>query len=285
MEYQGICHKMRTRLDETVETTDGRLAASVDYSLVVEPFECKLNPLLGQPISLTWTSRISCVSCGAKTNKSYAQGHCFRCFKTKASCDLCMMKPETCHHHLGTCREESFAQAVCFNPHIVYLANSSALKVGITRHNQMPTRWLDQGATQALPIMQTANRFLSGVVETLFAQTLADKTDWRAMLKGEAEPIDLLAIRDELLGRYADDLAKLQQAYPNEIATLAGDDQVRTFAYPVLQYPKKVTAHNFDKTETVKGTLLGIKGQYVLLDTGVLNLRKFSGYELNLKAG
>jgi hypothetical protein len=284
MEYQGICQKMRTRLDETVDTVDGRMAASVDYSLVVEPFECKLSPLLGQQVTFTWTGRIVCVSCGAKTPKSYSQGHCFKCFKTKASCDMCMMKPETCHHHLGTCREESFAQAVCFNPHIVYLANSSALKVGITRYTQMPTRWLDQGATQALPIIQTASRLLCGLVETLFAQTLADKTDWRAMLKGEAIPLDLLSIRDDLLTRYADDVAHLQHAYPDQVAILQGQ-QVQQFAYPVLQYPSKVVAHNFDKTPVVTGTLLGIKGQYVLLDTGVLNVRKFGGYELNLKAG
>lgn len=272
---------MRTRLDDTTETPDGRLAASVDYSVVFAPFECALTALMGQPIALTWSGQIYCVSCGAKTPKSYSQGHCFKCMKTKASCDMCMMKPETCHHHLGTCREESFAQNVCFKPHIVYLANSSGLKVGITRYTQMPTRWLDQGATQALPIVQTATRFLCGVVEVMFAQTLADKTDWRAMLKGEAAALDLIAIRDGLLEKYADDLAQLQHAYPDQIDILT-ETHVREFVYPVLQYPAKVTAHNFDKTPSITGRLLGIKGQYLILDTGVLNLRKFSGYELCL---
>lgn len=144
----------------------------------------------------------------------------------------------------------------------------------------MPTRWLDQGATQALPIIQTANRFLSGVVEKLFAQELADKTDWRAMLRGEAEPIDLIKIRDELLARFMPEIERLQKAYPNEIALLPDETIMRQFAYPVLQYPKKVTAHNFDKQPLIAGTLLGIKGQYLMLDTGVLNLRKFGGYQL-----
>jgi hypothetical protein len=125
---------------------------------------------------------------------------------------------------------------------------------------------------------------LCGLVETLFAQSLADKTDWRAMLKGEATPLDLLSIRDDLLTCYADDVAHLQHAYPDQVAILQGQ-QVQQFAYPVLQYPSKVVAHNFDKTPVVTGTLLGIKGQYLLLDTGVLNLRKFGGYELNVKAG
>jgi hypothetical protein len=284
MEYQGICHKMRARVGDTSETLDGRLAVDVDYSLVVEPFECNLTPHLQKTMRLAWTGKIFCLSCGAKTPKSYSQGHCFKCFKTKASCDMCIMKPETCHHHLGTCREESFAQEVCFNPHVVYLANSSALKVGITRHSQMPTRWLDQGATQALPIIQTATRFLSGVVEQMIAQRIADKTDWRAMLKGEAVPIDLPSLRDELLLHYADDLKHLQHAYPDQIGMLEGQ-HVREFAYPVIEYPKKVSAHNFDKTPVIEGTLLGIKGQYLMLDTGVLNLGKFGGYELSVTVG
>ena len=280
MQYQGICQKMRAQLDETVETEQGHLAAGVAYSLVLDPFECKLSPLLGESLKLEWSGAIRCLSCGSATKKSYAQGHCYKCMISKASCDMCMMKPETCHFHLGTCREPDWALQVCFNPHIVYLANSSALKVGITRQVNMPTRWLDQGATQALPIIQTANRFLSGVVEKLFAQELADKTDWRAMLRGEAEPIDLIKIRDELLARFMPELERLQKAYPNEIALLPDETIMRQFAYPVLQYPKKITAHNFDKQPLIAGTLLGIKGQYLMLDTGVLNLRKFGGYQL-----
>lgn len=283
MEYQGICHKMRARLGETVETSQGHLAASIEYSLVVEPFESPLTHLVGNHIELEWTGRISCLSCGNKTPKSYSQGHCYKCFISKASCDMCMMKPETCHFHLGTCREPEWAESVCFNPHIVYLANSSALKVGITRQTQVPTRWIDQGATQAIPLFQTESRFLAGVVEVMVAQNMSDKTDWRKMLKGESEPLDLLQIRDEVLNRYEADLQKLQHAYPNEV-TILENQPVREFAYPVLQYPTKVTAHNFDKVPVIKGKLNGIKGQYLLLDTGVLNLRKFGGYELILRA-
>lgn len=190
-----------------------------------------------------------------------------------------MMKPETCHFHLGTCREPDWAEKVCFNSHIVYLANSSGLKVGITRHNQMPTRWLDQGAAQAIPIFETQSRFLSGVVEVLLAQDIADKTDWRKLLKGEPEPLDLTKVRDDLFNRYDADLKKLQHAYPDQVALLE-TEQMREFIYPVEKYPLKVSTHNFDKTDTIRGRLNGIKGQYLLLDTGVLNMRKFTGYEL-----
>ncbi len=283
MEYQGICHKMRAKLGETVETSQGHLAAGVEYSLVVDPFESALTGLVGNSIELEWTGRITCLGCGAKTPKSYSQGYCFKCFKTKAACDLCIMKPETCHFHLGTCREPEWAQTFCFNPHVVYLANSSALKVGITRHNQMPTRWLDQGATQAIPIIQTQSRFLAGVVEVLIAQHMSDKTDWRKMLKGDSEPLMLQQIRDEVLNRYESDLLKLQHAYPDQVSIIE-QQRVHEFAYPVERYPEKVTAHNFDKTAVIKGRLNGIKGQYLLLDTGVLNIRKFGGYELILRA-
>lgn len=283
MEYQGICHKMRAKLGETVETSHGHLAAGVEYSLVVDPFESALTGLVGNSIELEWTGRITCLGCGAKTPKSYSQGYCFKCFKTKAACDMCIMKPETCHFHLGTCREPEWAQSFCFNTHVVYLANSSALKVGITRHNQMPTRWLDQGATQAIPIIQTQSRFLAGVVEVLLAQDMSDKTDWRKMLKGESEPLMLQQIRDEVLNRYESDLLKLQHVYPDQVSIIE-QHKVHEFVYPVERYPEKVTAHNFDKTPVIKGRLNGIKGQYLILDTGVLNIRKFGGYELILRA-
>jgi len=201
---------------------------------------------------------------------------------TKASCDMCMMKPETCHFAAGTCREPDWALDVCFQPHIVYLANSSAPKVGITRQSQVPTRWLDQGATQALPIMQVNSRRLSGLVEVLFAQEIADKTDWRALLKSEATPIDLTEIRDRLLEKYQSELDVLLTDQSNELLLLP-DARIREFAYPVAHYPAKVTAHNFDKKPEVHGRLNGIKGQYLLLDTGVLNLRKFGGYELKVQ--
>jgi len=282
MEYEGICHKMRTALGETVETDRGTLAASVEYHLVLGSFDCPLTSSIGQEIELEWTGRIFCLSCGTKTPKSYSQGHCYKCLISKASCDMCMMKPETCHFHLGTCREPDWALDVCFQPHIVYLANSSAPKVGITRITQMPTRWLDQGATQALPIMQVNSRKLSGLVEVLFAQDIADKTDWRALLKGAADPIDLIAIRDQLIEKHRVELDQLQQESPHELVMLS-DERIREFSYPVSHYPAKVTAHNFDKKPVIHGKLNGIKGQYLLLDTGVLNLRKFGGYELKVR--
>jgi len=289
MELQGICHKMHAGLSNPSVTDQQTLKANVEYKFTLDRSEIDLPFTLGQEIEIEWTGNIYCVSCGAKTKKSFSQGHCFKCFKTKASCDMCVLKPETCHYHLGTCREDSFAQEVCFQPHIVYLANSSGLKVGITRTGHMPTRWLDQGATQALPIFRVGSRRLSGHIEVMFGSQISDKTDWRKLLKGEAEPVNLIEKRDQLIEEFAPKIAQIQDEFSqnlhfNESVELLDQELPREFIYPVEQYPEKIKSHNLDKTLKIRGVLQGIKGQYLILDTGVINIRKYTGYELILRA-
>ena len=128
------------------------LADPVVYRLRVGEARVDLNPLLGQSLALRYSGRIQCVHCGNKTNKSFSQGYCYPCFIKLAQCDMCIVKPETCHYAAGTCREPDWGKQFCFQPHVVYLANSSGIKVGITRRSQIPTRWIDQGAVQALPV-------------------------------------------------------------------------------------------------------------------------------------
>ena len=283
MEYRGICHKMHAQINPVTQIAESAaLPSHVEYKFVLDQFNTDLMNLIGENIQLEWTGRIFCVSCGNKTPKSYSQGHCFKCFKTKAECDMCILKPETCHYHLGTCREEAFAQKVCFQPHTVYLANSSALKVGITRQVNMPTRWLDQGAIQALPILRVGSRRLSGQVEILLAEMIADKTDWRKLLKGEPEPLDMVEEKNNILDQFHTELATLSMEYPDEELTFLEDNPLE-FIYPVTQYPTKISSHNLDKTSVIQGKLQGIKGQYLIMDTGVINIRKYSGYELILR--
>lgn len=289
MEHQGICHKMHAHVLEQPESLNNTQLANVEYQFILDREKIDFPFQLGQELEIETTHNIYCVSCGSKTPKSYSQGHCFKCFKTKASCDMCIMKPETCHYDLGTCREDSFAREVCFQPHIVYLANSSGLKVGITRLGQMPTRWLDQGATQALPIMQVGSRRLSGQLEIMFGSLVADKTDWRKLLKGEAEPLDLTQIRDQLVERFAPDIRSIRDQFSqklefNETVDYLAEEQTRQFMYPVAQYPEKIKSHNLDKSSTIRGVLQGIKGQYLILDTGVINIRKYTGYEIKIRA-
>ena len=184
------------------------------------------------------------------------------------------MRPETCHYHLGTCREPEWGLSNCFTPHIVYLANSSGVKVGITRTTNTPSRWIDQGAISALPILQVKTRLDSGLIEKNLKSFIADKTNWRAMLKNETEPADLVATRASLLGEISSLVDKLD-------AKTCPDDVIN-IDYPVLKYPTKVVSLSFDKTPVISGVLDGIKGQYLLLESGVLNVRKFSSYHLTL---
>lgn len=253
--------------------------SSARYTLRAGDQRLDLNARLGQPLSLTWTGAIACTHCGRATRKSFAQGYCYPCFKRLAQCDTCIMKPELCHYFEGTCREPEWGERHCFQPHVVYLSNASGLKVGITRGTQVPTRWLDQGAVQALPILEVATRQQSGLVEVLFKDEVSDRTNWRVMLRGETEELDLVAERERLLARLAGGLDQLRERFGEEAIRVV-DETPRHFEYPVLEHPTKVVSHNFDKQPEVNGTLMGIKGQYLMLDSGVINLRKFTGYEV-----
>ncbi|MCB1646669.1 MAG: DUF2797 domain-containing protein [Pseudomonadales bacterium] len=259
----------------------------VDYHLNLDNADTSeplhLNPLLGQTIQMSWLSRIVCQHCGRVTNKSFSQGYCFPCFKSLAQCDLCVMSPERCHYDQGTCREPEWGQTFCMQEHIVYLANSSGLKVGITRVNQMPTRWIDQGAIQALPIMRVASRQLSGFVEVAYKKHISDKTHWQKMLKGEGEAVDLIRVRDEMAEVVKADIESLQNRHGLQALQPVTDTEPLQFRYPVLEYPEKVKSINLEKTPVFEAELRGIKGQYLIFDKGVINLRKYTGYEIGFE--
>jgi hypothetical protein len=162
----------------------------------------------------------------------------------------------------------------------VYLANSSGIKVGITRETQLPTRWIDQGAVQALPIFKVPSRQVSGFIEVVLAKHVSDKTSWQKMLKNDIEPVDLIAKRDELLATCAVELAEITQRFGTESLELLPNEPVVDIHFPVDNYPTKIKSFNLDANPEVAGVLHGIKGQYLLLDTGVINIRKFTGYEV-----
>lgn len=259
-----------------------QLSSPVEYQLPVDDVLIDLNPHIGGNIRLDYQGEINCVSCGRKTSKSYAQGHCYPCFIRLAECDMCIVKPETCHYDAGTCREPEWAQQHCMQPHYVYLANSSGIKVGITRGTQIPTRWIDQGASQALAIFRVANRYQSGLLEVAIKQHVSDRTDWRKMLKGNAEQRDLASMRDELAEVCGAQIAELQARFGNENIEFLPAESMVEIEYPVERYPEKVKSLNLDKTPLVEGALMGIKGQYLMLDSGVINIRKYSGYKLDV---
>ena len=150
---EGILRKMKSRLEQPVS-----------YKIPLGDNEVPLNPLIAKKIKLEYSGNIFCVNCGRKSNKSFNQGYCYPCFQKLAQCDSCIIHPEKCHFDQGTCREPVWGEKYCMQDHIVYLANSSGLKIGITRATQIPTRWIDQGATQALAIIRVRTRLQSGRV-------------------------------------------------------------------------------------------------------------------------
>ena len=270
-EARGVLRKMHSRLENPVR-----------YQILLSDMVVPLNDLIEKQIKLEYSGTIYCINCGRKSRKSFNQGYCYPCFQRLAECDGCIIHPEKCHFDQGTCREPAWGERFCMQDHIVYLANSSGLKVGITRATQIPTRWIDQGATQALAIIRVRSRLQSGILEVMFKQYVSDKTNSRAMLKGEAEPLKMEEEADRLLKECDSELKELAESFGFfAISVLNGIASVG-INYPVIKYPEKVTSFNFDKDPVVEGTLLGIKGQYLIFDTGVINLRRFSGYEVQL---
>jgi len=266
---RGSLSKMAVQLD-----------APVQYSFRLGDELLAVNPLIGKSLRLEFLGAIHCSHCGRKTKSSYSQGYCYPCMQKLAQCDICIMSPERCHYEAGTCREPGWGEQFCMTDHVVYLANSSGVKVGITRATQIPTRWIDQGATQALPILRVATRQQSGFVEDLLRSQVADKTNWRALLKGDAAPVDLLAVREQLFANCGSGLTELQQRFGIQAIQPLSDQAVVQITYPINAYPAKITSFNLDKNPLAEGTLLGIKGQYLMFDTGVINIRKYTAYQL-----
>ena len=248
---------------------DGR---SVLYHFSTKGAEIGLNPLIGSEVKLEFSGNIRCIACQRSITKTFQNGYCFPCVKALPETDLCNVKPELCHFAKGTCRDPEWGEDRCFIPHTIYLALSSNIKVGITRSYRVVSRWVEQGAVQALPIAQVFSRKDAGAIEVALKEHVMDKTDWRAMLKGHhPQGIDLRQKRDELYEYFPQDVKHIKLK----------KESVREFAYPVQNHPTKVVSLNLDKTPSVSDRLLGLKGRYLIFESGVLNFNKFSGYELN----
>jgi len=259
----GNLRKMSVRLGEEVEYT---LNLSSDVGM---------NELVGQEIHLEWLGKINCTNCGKVTKNSFGQGFCYTCFSTAPESAECIIRPELCRAHLGEGRDPAWEERNHNQPHVVYLAASSAIKVGITRETQVPTRWIDQGASSAIRLAETPNRYQAGVVEVALKEFFTDKTHWQKMLKNDIdESIDLVEAKWEL-----------EEHLPGDIVDLFSEnDEIIELNYPVLAYPEKVKSLSFEKTPTVRGRLAGVKGQYLIFDTGeVINIRKHTGYHVEIK--
>jgi len=237
-----------------------------------------LNPLLGQMVELRFTGEIRCTACGRKTRKTFNQGFCFPCAQTRAEADICIVRPELCHHGdpENPCRDEDFARNQCFQPHILYCSLTSGVKVGITREPNVPSRWMDQGAVVAIPVARMPDRRAVGLVEKRLSEAgFADKTHWTKNLKGNPDGFDLRATSEQVV-------AVLQEWGVTGILPEFERLEHR-FVYPVAVWPTKVKSFNLDREPVAGGVLQGIKGQYLIFDGGVINMRKFTGYQVEMK--
>ncbi|MFW6042887.1 MAG: DUF2797 domain-containing protein [Marinilabiliaceae bacterium] len=260
MQYSGNLRKMKGEL------TGGR----VKYTLTLGDNEIQMDELLNSSLRLQFQGKINCILCGKQTRKSYGQGFCYQCFTTAPEADECVLKPDRCKAHLGISRDMEWSREHCLQPHIVYLAVSGGLKVGVTRESQVPVRWIDQGAAGAVPLCKTPNRHVAGVIETFLMSRFGDKTNWKKMLTNEdMSRIDLLKEKEKAIELLPAELLRYVQK----------NNDMLSIQYPVHAWPEIPAQINLDHEREVKGILKGIRGQYLIFDDQkVLNIRRFSGY-------
>ncbi|HPF12466.1 MAG TPA: DUF2797 domain-containing protein [Flavobacteriaceae bacterium] len=261
MQFEGVLTKM--------ETENG---SPIQYYLVWDDLFLNVNQLIDKTVSIKFL-RYQCLHCGLD-KPIYRQGFCKSCFYEAPEAADWVMHPELSKSHLNQEeRDLEFEKKVQLQPHIVYLANSSNVKVGVTRKSQIPTRWIDQGAHEAIEIVEVPNRYLAGITEVALKEHISDKTNWRTMLKNEIEDEDLVEWRK-----------KLQRFIPAEVQNYILENNLETnLEFPVLHYPEKPNSLNLEKTPHYSGKLKGIKGQYLIFeDDTVFNVRGSEGYVVGI---
>ena len=262
MTYEGVLTKMQTEFSNPIQ-----------YYLVFETSFLSVNQLLGKSMEINFVG-YQCLNCGKK-KKIFRQGFCYDCFMSSATAGDWIMRPELSTAHLDIeDRDLEYEKKVQLQPHIVYLALSSEVKVGVTRGTQVPTRWIDQGASHAIAIVEVPNRYLAGITEVALKNHFVDKTNWQKMLKNEISQIDILQEKRRVRDLLPTEVHEFY--YPEK-------EDFHELVYPVLQYPAKVIGLNLDKTPNYTGKLMGIKGQYLIFEDGtVFNVRTFEGYVVKI---
>ncbi|MDG1965145.1 MAG: DUF2797 domain-containing protein [Flavobacteriaceae bacterium] len=254
--FKGVLKKMITEIGSPIR-----------YYLNLESDFLEMNQLLDQTVKINFLGT-QCLSCH-DSKPIFRQGFCKNCFFENPSAGDWIMRPELSKAHLGEeDRDLEYEKKVQLQPHSVYLALSSHLKVGVTRKTQIPTRWIDQGAHQAVGILDVPNRYLAGVAEVSLKEHFSDKTNWRKMLQNDYEEILWTTAINQAIDALPKDLK------PHIIR----DQLVTELQFPVLQYPEKVKSLNLEKENSYTGVLKGIKGQYLIFeDQTVYNIRSNEG--------
>lgn len=262
MQYEGVLRRMKTEIGHPIQ-----------YYMLFEDDFLNVNQVLDKSLTIRFI-KYQCLNCG-EDRPIYRQGFCKNCFFDIPSAGDWIIRPELSTAHLDKeDRNLDYEKKVQLQPHIVYLANSSNVKVGVTRKSQVPTRWIDQGAHEAIEIVETPNRYLAGITEVALKDHISDKTNWRKMLINDVEDENLVEWRN-----------KLKPFIPDEaIEFYIPSNSETNLAFPVLRHPKKVKSLNLNKTPNYSGILKGIKAQYFIFeDDTVFNVRGSEGYYVSLE--
>tara|TARA_Y100001970_G_scaffold278099_1_gene383323 strand:- start:1492 stop:2298 length:807 start_codon:yes stop_codon:yes gene_type:complete len=249
------------------------LLSPIEYTLPIGNKQISINQYMGQKISIEFNGEIFCINCSNKIKKTFMQGYCYPCFLQSPQTSECIFKPHLCKAHLGESRDMEWSKNNCLTDTYVYLSLTSHLKVGVTRSSHIPSRWIDQGAHYAIKFAKTPNRYLAGLIEVALSRHISDRTQWRKMIQGNYNYINLL-----------DKKLELHKLLPENLKEyFINDNEIIEIKYPVETSPEKIKSINLDKNPVVQGKLTGIKGQYLILDNeNVFNVRKYTGYVVNM---
>jgi hypothetical protein len=260
--FRGILKKMKVQYDVPIK-----------YELELNEI-IPLNTCIGRSLVINWSGKIFCRNCSKSLKKTFGEGFCFDCFSKVPESSPCIIRPELCRAHLGEGRDVEWEELHHNVSHIVYLAATDNVKVGVTRQTQVPVRWIDQGAGEAITFAQTPNRFEAGRIEVELKSLFTDKTNWQNMLRMDPNPtIDLIAEK-----------WNLYESLPSDLLTYFKDeDDLTKMKYPILNYPQTVKSCSLTASPTISETLIGIKGQYFIFSDGtVFNIRKHTGFEIEM---
>lgn len=257
---------------ESIKKMGTSLKDTVHYYFSINNNDYFMNDLIGSRLNIKWSGKVFC-QCGREMKKFYRSGFCYTCFWESPQASQSIFKPELCTAHLDIEeRDLEWEKKFQLAPHYVYLANSSGIKVGITRKTQGITRWMDQGASQAIILAEVPNRRFSGDIEVSIKKHVSDKTNWRKMLSAEPETVDMLKIKNQLSNYVPNELKKF----------ISNDDTITQIKYPVYKYPQKIKSLKLEKVQEINAVLKGIKGQYLIFENNeVFNVRSHEGFMID----
>ena len=257
MHFQGVVKKMVTEL-----------STPINYFIEFEDNFIHLNQFIDKLFKFECTG-YSCLSCSESQNL-YRQGFCKSCFFESPLAGDWIMRPELSKAHLNIAdRDLDYEKKIQLQPHVVYLSNTGRIKVGVTRKSQIPYRWIDQGAHEAVELLQTPNRFLAGEAEVALKKYMSDKTNWRSMLKNERDSSNIKSSKDHA-----------KNFIPSNLLHYFIDaSNVLSIDFPVVEYPDNPKSIKLNKDSFFSGILKGVKGQYLIFEKNqVLNYRAHEGH-------